>query len=153
MSGRRLAAVATILAVVIATTACASTSDRATQRALAALAGARDQDKKPVHISLQGDGERRVRIGYVVETPGWNVVPAERFVAADLDDLIDSPFHAGPGPVLELDAAGRPLTLAVWGRPDDSIASTTPCTAIIHGARSRSVSGSPRCILRLLSSL
>jgi polar amino acid transport system substrate-binding protein len=38
MSGRRLAAVATILAVVIATTACASTSDRATQRALAALA-------------------------------------------------------------------------------------------------------------------
>jgi hypothetical protein len=40
-------------------------------RALAALAGARDQDKKPVNISLQGDGERRVRIGYVVETPVW----------------------------------------------------------------------------------
>jgi hypothetical protein len=40
-------------------------------RALAALAGARDQDKKPVNISLQGEGERRVRIGYVVETPVW----------------------------------------------------------------------------------
>jgi hypothetical protein len=40
-------------------------------RALAALAGARDQDKKPVNIGLQGEGERRVRIGYVVETPVW----------------------------------------------------------------------------------
>jgi hypothetical protein len=41
------------------------------KRALAALASARDQDKKPVNISFQGDGERRIRIGYVVETPVW----------------------------------------------------------------------------------
>ncbi|QOV90413.1 hypothetical protein [Humisphaera borealis] len=40
-------------------------------RALAALASARDQDKKPVNISFTGDGERRLRIGYVVETPVW----------------------------------------------------------------------------------
>ncbi len=39
--------------------------------ALAALAQARDQDKKPVWISFEGKGERRVRIAYVVETPVW----------------------------------------------------------------------------------
>jgi hypothetical protein len=40
-------------------------------KALAALAQARDQDKKPVTIHFAGDGERQVRIGYVVETPVW----------------------------------------------------------------------------------
>jgi hypothetical protein len=40
-------------------------------RALAALAQARDQDKKPVQIAFEGQGERRVRLGYVVETPVW----------------------------------------------------------------------------------
>ncbi len=40
-------------------------------RALAAVAGARDQDKKPVDIRFNGTGERRVRLGYVVETPVW----------------------------------------------------------------------------------
>ena len=40
-------------------------------RALAALAAARDQDKKPVTIRFSGQGDRRVRIGYVVETPVW----------------------------------------------------------------------------------
>lgn len=40
-------------------------------KALAALASARDQDKKPVTISFDGEGQRGVRIGYVVETPVW----------------------------------------------------------------------------------
>ncbi len=40
-------------------------------RALAAVAGARDQDKKPVSIRFDGQGDRRVRLGYVVETPIW----------------------------------------------------------------------------------
>lgn len=40
-------------------------------RALAALAQARDQDKKPVTIHFRGEGERVVRLGYVVETPVW----------------------------------------------------------------------------------
>ena len=40
-------------------------------KALAALSQARDQDKKPVTIDFKGDGDRRVRIGYVVETPIW----------------------------------------------------------------------------------
>ena len=40
-------------------------------KALLALTEARDQDKKPVTINFQGDGERQVRLGYVVETPIW----------------------------------------------------------------------------------
>ena len=40
-------------------------------KALVALSQARDQDKKPVTINFTGTGERRVRIGYVVETPIW----------------------------------------------------------------------------------
>ncbi|MBC8107585.1 MAG: hypothetical protein H7Z14_13420 [Anaerolineae bacterium] len=40
-------------------------------KALSALSAARDQDKKPVQINFSGNGERRVRLGYVVETPVW----------------------------------------------------------------------------------
>ena len=40
-------------------------------RALGALVQARDQDRKPVTIDFTGTGARRVRIGYVVETPVW----------------------------------------------------------------------------------
>jgi hypothetical protein len=40
-------------------------------KALASLSHARDQDKKPVTINFAGTGDRRVRIGYVVETPIW----------------------------------------------------------------------------------
>ena len=40
-------------------------------KALMALGQARDQDKKAVTINFTGTGERRVRIGYVVETPIW----------------------------------------------------------------------------------
>jgi hypothetical protein len=40
-------------------------------RALEALAQARDQDKKPVTVSFTGEGKRRVRLGYVVESPVW----------------------------------------------------------------------------------
>jgi hypothetical protein len=40
-------------------------------KALAALAQSRDQDKKPVTIEFRGSGDRGVRIGYVVSTPIW----------------------------------------------------------------------------------
>ncbi len=40
-------------------------------KALTALAQARDQDKKPVVINFSGQGDRRVRLGYVVQTPVW----------------------------------------------------------------------------------
>ena len=40
-------------------------------KALAALGQSRDQDKKPVTINFSGSNDRRVRVGYVVETPVW----------------------------------------------------------------------------------
>ena len=40
-------------------------------KALIALSQARDQNKKPVSISFRGQGERQVRLGYVIETPIW----------------------------------------------------------------------------------
>jgi hypothetical protein len=40
-------------------------------KALLALTQARDQAKKPVVITFEGVGERRVRVGYIIETPLW----------------------------------------------------------------------------------
>lgn len=40
-------------------------------KALSTLSQSRDQDKKPVVINFLGTGDRRVRVGYVVETPIW----------------------------------------------------------------------------------
>lgn len=40
-------------------------------KALAALASARDQDKKPVSLAFHGNGQRSVRLGYVAEAPVW----------------------------------------------------------------------------------
>jgi hypothetical protein len=62
-------------------------------KALAALAQARDQDKKPVTIHFSGEGERQVRIGYVVETPVWKtsyrlVLPGEGKEKADKPKLL-----------------------------------------------------------------
>ncbi len=40
-------------------------------RALGALAAASDTDKKAVGFNFSGDGERRIRLGYVVQAPIW----------------------------------------------------------------------------------
>ncbi len=40
-------------------------------KALEALAKARDRDKKSVMINFTGQGDRRIRLGYVVESPVW----------------------------------------------------------------------------------
>jgi hypothetical protein len=80
-------------------------------RALAALAGARDQDKKPVLISLQGEGERRVRIGYVVETPVWKT--SYRLVLSDKPgDPKAAPNLGGGGPAV---GDAKPAQPAVGG--------------------------------------
>ena len=39
--------------------------------ALVAIASARQTDRKPVTLEFAGDGERRVAVGYVRETPVW----------------------------------------------------------------------------------
>ena len=53
--------------------------------ALVALSQARDQDKKPVTINFAGSGDRRIRIGYVVETPIWKT--SYRLLLGDTDRL------------------------------------------------------------------
>ena len=45
--------------------------ERDLREALSALSGARNKDKKPVVINFQGNGDRKVRLRYVVETPIW----------------------------------------------------------------------------------
>lgn len=66
---------ATIRSVELPTITALSLDDPTLQaeltRALAALSQARDQDKKPVSINYAGSGSRRLRVGYVVETPIW----------------------------------------------------------------------------------
>ena len=55
-------------------------------RALAALTQARDQDKKAVTINFTGAGDRRVRFGYVVETPIWKT--SYRLLMGDAGDRL-----------------------------------------------------------------
>ncbi|HZN69973.1 MAG TPA: hypothetical protein VFB66_32155, partial [Tepidisphaeraceae bacterium] len=64
------------------------------QRALSALAQARDQDKKPVSISFRGQGDRRVRLGYVVEAPVWKT--SYRLLLSD-DQANAAPQGREPG--------------------------------------------------------
>jgi hypothetical protein len=54
-------------------------------QALAALAQARDKDKKPVIIQFDGpaEGHRRVAIGYLVETPIWKT--SYRLILPEID--------------------------------------------------------------------
>ena len=46
-------------------------SGRTDQGSVTALTQARDQDKKSVTLNFTGQGDRRIKIGYVVETPIW----------------------------------------------------------------------------------
>ena len=55
---------------------------------------------------------------------GWRITTAlaadpespARLRAADHDELVDSPVEIGDHPLLEFEAAGRPHTIALWGR-------------------------------------
>ena len=60
-------------------------------KALSALAQARDQDKKAVTIQFAGDGKRRVKLGYVIETPVWKT--SYRLLLGDDKDT--KPFVQG----------------------------------------------------------
>jgi hypothetical protein len=66
-------------------------------KALQALAQARDQDKKPVQIHFAGQGKRRVRIGYVVETPVWKTSYRLILSGAEKDKAVGAEdVHAKP---------------------------------------------------------
>src|SRR5262249_58514402 len=45
--------------------------DAEVKKALETLAAGHDTQKKAVSLSFTGDGEREVRVGYVVESPVW----------------------------------------------------------------------------------
>jgi hypothetical protein len=45
--------------------------DREVRRALEVLAGAHDTQKRAVSLTFTGEGKRKVRVGYVVESPVW----------------------------------------------------------------------------------
>jgi predicted metalloprotease with PDZ domain len=62
-----------------------------------------------------------------VDAPGWRVACALPEVAGvrrarDLDELIDSPIHAGESEIRTFPAAGRPVDLAIWGTPEPGAA-------------------------------
>lgn len=73
-------------------------------QALAAVAQARDKDKKPVEIHFSGNGDRRVRIGYVVETPVWKtsyrlILPSATDPIAPEDRKANNVPHAAQGSI------------------------------------------------------
>ncbi len=41
------------------------------QKALAAISAARNTDKRSVNVAFHGEGSRKVRLGYLLETPVW----------------------------------------------------------------------------------
>jgi hypothetical protein len=45
--------------------------DSDVRKALAAIDQSRDADKRPVTLSFKGEGDRTVRVGYLLETPVW----------------------------------------------------------------------------------
>jgi hypothetical protein len=57
-------------------------------KALMLLITSRDQDSKPVEIRFSGNGTRKVRVGYLVETPVWKT-------SYRLDLAGDKPFLQG----------------------------------------------------------
>ncbi|MEA2642347.1 MAG: hypothetical protein QOF51_3741 [Chloroflexota bacterium] len=60
----------------------------------------------------------------VEHPPAWHVqtglrptgTAADTFVAADYDELVDSPIHVGPDPVLTFTVDGKEHAIATWGR-------------------------------------
>ncbi|HET6248461.1 MAG TPA: hypothetical protein VFE47_12235 [Tepidisphaeraceae bacterium] len=80
--------------------------------ALGAVAKSRDQDKKPVTLHFNGKGERRIRIGYLVETPIWKTSyrlvlnPPEEKKAADNKKPEENKAAPRPGWPATAPAAG-----------------------------------------------
>jgi hypothetical protein len=100
--------------------------DAELDRALTALAQSRDQEKKPVTINFRGRGERRVRIGYVVETPVWKT--SYRLV---LDDPAnDAPNKKDVGGKLQGWAIVENQTDSDWNDVQLSLVSGRPISFI-----------------------
>lgn len=88
------------------------------KQALAAVVAGRDQDKKPVTVAFTGQGDHRLRLGYVVETPVWKT--AYRLLLKDPSAKADAKDHLQGWAVVEnqTDADWNDVTLSlVSGRP------------------------------------
>lgn len=89
-------------------------------KALAAVAGARDSDKKTVTVNFRGTGNRNVRMGYVVETPVWKT--SYRLTLADKPDdktnlqgwaIVENQTDSDWNHVALSLVSGRPLSFAM----------------------------------------
>jgi hypothetical protein len=86
--------------------------DAELRKALAVLASAHATDKKSVDLSFLGKGERRVRVGYIQQTPVWKTT--YRLVLSDKKPLLQG--WAIVENTSEEDWSGVNLTL-ISGRP------------------------------------
>jgi hypothetical protein len=85
------------------------------QKALTALAAARDTSRKPVRVEFRGDGRRDAMLAYVIETPVWKT--SYRLVLDDDDD--DKPYLQGWAIV-------ENTTESDWSNVDLALASGRP---------------------------
>lgn len=97
-------------------------------RALAALAQARDQDKKPVVIRFAGEGTRAVRLGYVVEAPVWKT--SYRLLLRDSGENDGAPAGGKPGATLQGWAIVENQTDNDWKSVELSLVSGRPISFI-----------------------
>jgi predicted metalloprotease with PDZ domain len=77
---------------------------------------------------------------HVLAPAAWHVATAldvhgGAYVAANYDELVDSPFHIGTHELVEFTAQGRPHAIAIWGRaPIDRAQLVADVTKIIDAA-------------------
>lgn len=83
-------------------------------KALAALAAARDQDKKPVSLQFTGQGQRRVRLGYVSEAPVWKasyrLLMGKDKAHAQAWAIVENPTESDWNDVKLTLVSGRPIS-------------------------------------------
>lgn len=83
-------------------------------KALAALAAARDQDKKPVSLQFTGKGQRRVRLGYVAEAPVWKasyrLLMGRDTAHAQAWAIVENPTESDWSDVKLTLVSGRPIS-------------------------------------------
>lgn len=103
--------------------------NRELDAALSELAAARGQDKKPVEIRFSGRGERRVRIGYVAETPVWKTSYRLVFDKAD-GAAADANGAASPGGKMQGWAVVENQTDSDWTDVELSLVSGRPISFI-----------------------
>ncbi|MSQ23025.1 MAG: M61 family peptidase [Chloroflexi bacterium] len=81
--------------------------------------------------------------GWTVATGLAALADGDGFVAQDYDELVDSPVHAGPDPILKFEVRGIPHEVATWGRNNLDVAQFTADLAKIVAAQASLFDGLP----------